>query len=62
MASDRQMAARLIAAHPALLEPEPRDPPDAGGIWLVRPDGYVAASAGANDWTAISTHLERLTG
>jgi 2-polyprenyl-6-methoxyphenol hydroxylase-like FAD-dependent oxidoreductase len=33
----------LIAAHPTLLEPAPRPPVSPRCIWLVRPDGYVAA-------------------
>lgn len=42
----------LLAEHAALLEQQLRAPPRADGIWLVRPDGYVACvarSAGAVD-------------
>jgi 2-polyprenyl-6-methoxyphenol hydroxylase-like FAD-dependent oxidoreductase len=33
---------QLIACFPGLIEPEPREPFAEGGLWLVRPDGYVA--------------------
>jgi hypothetical protein len=42
----------LLAEHAALLEQQLRAPPRADGIWLVRPDGYVACvarTAGAVD-------------
>jgi hypothetical protein len=34
-----------------------RIPPDARGVWLVRPDGYVAAVARANDTAIIDACL-----
>jgi 2-polyprenyl-6-methoxyphenol hydroxylase-like FAD-dependent oxidoreductase len=45
-----------------LLDPEMRAPFQAGGIWLVRPDGYVAmaASASQDGWSKIDDYLNRL--
>jgi len=45
----------------ALMEPAVRMPPDANGIWLVRPDGYVAAVSRAGEWGPIDECLARLT-
>ncbi len=48
---------RLIAEHADLLEPAPRSPLEPGGLWLVRPDGYVAASAKAGDEAGLGSYL-----
>ena len=40
-------AQAVLHRYAALLEPTPRAPLDEGGVWLVRPDGYVAAAAPA---------------
>jgi len=53
-------AAALIERYPALLETSPRAPVKAGGIWLVRPDGYVALVAKADDWATVDTYLGAL--
>ena len=53
-------SAALIARHRELLEPQPRPPLDERGIWLVRPDGYVAATAARGDWGRIGAYLDRL--
>ncbi|WP_431283719.1 FAD-dependent monooxygenase [Humitalea sp. 24SJ18S-53] len=53
-------SAALIARHPGLLEPHTRPPFAAGGIWLVRPDGYVAVAAGAGDWARVGAALDRI--
>jgi len=52
--------AALMAAHPELLEDNLRPPVDPEGIWLVRPDGYVALSAGRGDWQAVTDYLDLL--
>ena len=46
----------------SLLDPEVRRPFQAGGIWLVRPDGYVAmaASAAQDGWDEVGNYLNRL--
>jgi hypothetical protein len=52
--------ADLFAAFPDLLESGQRAPLDPSGIWLVRPDGYVAMTARAGDWQAGSEYLQRI--
>ena len=54
--------AELQRRHAPLLEPKLRPPFRAGGIWLVRPDGYVALSVKANDWNAVTDYLDRIAG
>ncbi len=55
-------SAGLIAQFPDLLEPETRASFGDSGIWLVRPDGYVAMAAARDAWTDIGAYLGRLTG
>jgi 2-polyprenyl-6-methoxyphenol hydroxylase-like FAD-dependent oxidoreductase len=50
--------ATLFARHSDLLEPETRPPFDTDGIWLVRPDGYVAMTANTGDWESVSAYLD----
>ncbi len=50
--------ATLFARHSGLLEPATRPPFDTDGIWLVRPDGYVAMAANAGDWDKVSAYLD----
>jgi hypothetical protein len=52
--------AALIARHRDLLEPEPRPPLGENGIWLVRPDGYVALAAASNEWDKISAYFDQV--
>jgi hypothetical protein len=54
-------AAGLIGRYESVLETALRPPPDPDGIWLVRPDGYVAAVAWKRDPSAIERCLDRLT-
>jgi 2-polyprenyl-6-methoxyphenol hydroxylase-like FAD-dependent oxidoreductase len=54
--------AALIARHGDLLEEEARAPFAAGGIWLVRPDGYVAMTADAGDWAKVGAYLDWIAG
>jgi hypothetical protein len=56
-----EAAAKLIARHANVLETSLRTPPDPNGIWLVRPDGYVAAVAGNADISTIENSLARFT-
>ncbi len=56
-----EAAATLLARHAAVLEPDLRTPPDPKGIWLVRPDGYVAAVAEHGDPVLIEAYLNWLT-
>jgi hypothetical protein len=43
-----------------ILEPEMRTPYDASGLWLVRPDGYVALRAKNGDSQAVQEYLRGL--
>jgi 2-polyprenyl-6-methoxyphenol hydroxylase-like FAD-dependent oxidoreductase len=54
--------AALLARHGDLLEEAARAPFGAGGIWLVRPDGYVAMTADAEDWAKVGAYLDWITG
>ena len=53
-------AKELAAAFPSLLEAEPRTPPDAGHLLIVRPDGYIGLSAGATEWEKAQAYLHAL--
>jgi 2-polyprenyl-6-methoxyphenol hydroxylase-like FAD-dependent oxidoreductase len=50
--------AQLIARYRNLLETEVRAPFHSGGLWLVRPDGYVAVAAGGDDWKRAADFLD----
>jgi 2-polyprenyl-6-methoxyphenol hydroxylase-like FAD-dependent oxidoreductase len=52
--------AALIARHRDLLEPEPRPSFGEDGIWLVRPDGYVALAAAGNEPDKISAYFDQV--
>ena len=41
--------AGLLARYPHLVEPDVRKPFQAGGLWLVRPDGYIAVATTQGD-------------
>jgi 2-polyprenyl-6-methoxyphenol hydroxylase-like FAD-dependent oxidoreductase len=51
---------QLLVEHPDILEAELRPPLKDGGIWLVRPDGYVACSAKQSEVLRISSYLRAL--
>ncbi|MCE0744707.1 FAD-dependent monooxygenase [Acetobacter sicerae] len=57
LARNSAEARAMIARHSDLLASEVRLPPDGNGIWLVRPDGYVAAAAKSGDWKVIDMAL-----
>jgi 2-polyprenyl-6-methoxyphenol hydroxylase-like FAD-dependent oxidoreductase len=50
----------LLAGYPALLDDTLHAPYTAGGVWLVRPDGYVAAVAAADNTQSLSDYLTTL--
>ena len=54
-------ASALLKRHADVLEGSLRTPPDPEGVWLVRPDGYVAAVASKGDLSAVESCLTRLT-
>ncbi|WP_297371310.1 FAD-dependent monooxygenase [Acidocella sp.] len=43
----------------AMLEPALRPPPQPGGVWLVRPDGYVAACGADGELNRLADYLRR---
>jgi 2-polyprenyl-6-methoxyphenol hydroxylase-like FAD-dependent oxidoreductase len=51
----------VLSSFPKLLNGSLRPPPDAKGVWLIRPDGYVAATAPASDLSSISDVLSRMS-
>jgi 2-polyprenyl-6-methoxyphenol hydroxylase-like FAD-dependent oxidoreductase len=51
----------LIAKYSDLLEPSPRAPFERDGLWLVRPDGYVALATQHGRWEEVEQYLEVLT-
>jgi 2-polyprenyl-6-methoxyphenol hydroxylase-like FAD-dependent oxidoreductase len=55
-------AATVRETYSDLLEEQVRAPIDPSGIWLVRPDGYVAMTARAADWQAVEDYLASLKG
>ena len=59
-AEPSEAAAAVIARHRDLLEPACRPPFDGQGVWLVRPDGYVAIASGPEAWPEIGAYLDRL--
>jgi 2-polyprenyl-6-methoxyphenol hydroxylase-like FAD-dependent oxidoreductase len=59
-AEDENRARALLARYPQLLEETPRKPYASGGLWLVRPDGYVALAAGSDALDRVDAYLARL--
>jgi hypothetical protein len=48
----------LIARRADLLEAETRAPFADDGVWLVRPDGYVAMTARRGEWDRVGAYLD----
>jgi 2-polyprenyl-6-methoxyphenol hydroxylase-like FAD-dependent oxidoreductase len=61
LASSTSAVTGLLASHPKLLTTALGAPPAADGVWLIRPDGYVAATAPAADLSSISEVLRRIS-
>lgn len=55
-----ERVATLLAQYPNLVEPDVRKPFQTGGLWLVRPDGYIAVATTQGDWDRVSTFLAKL--
>jgi 2-polyprenyl-6-methoxyphenol hydroxylase-like FAD-dependent oxidoreductase len=51
----------LISRYPNLLEPTLREPFHQCGLWLVRPDGYVALATQRDRWDDVARYLDVLT-
>ena len=60
MAAPEEAASDRLARFPTLLEGGVRAPVDENGIWLVRPDGYVAVASRAGDWAAVDEYLSSM--
>jgi hypothetical protein len=59
-ADDHEGTRELIQRYSAIVDPDLRPPFHKGGLWLVRPDGYVAIATRQDDWQAIDTLLGKL--
>ncbi len=55
-----ETTALLVAQFPDLLEAEVLPPYAEGGLWLVRPDGYIAVATRTGDAGHVSTFLKSL--
>jgi 2-polyprenyl-6-methoxyphenol hydroxylase-like FAD-dependent oxidoreductase len=60
-AEDTPTSRSLLSKYPNLLEPSARKQYVDGGIWIVRPDGYVALAAKHDAWNDVDAYLSRLT-
>jgi 2-polyprenyl-6-methoxyphenol hydroxylase-like FAD-dependent oxidoreductase len=61
-AASSEPALQLLRDYPGLLESALRPPFAAGGMWLVRPDGYVACVARDGDGEVIAEYFDALAG
>jgi 2-polyprenyl-6-methoxyphenol hydroxylase-like FAD-dependent oxidoreductase len=52
--------AQLIAKYSSLLEPSLQEPFGDDGLWLVRPDGYVALATRRGRWDEVARYLDGL--
>jgi hypothetical protein len=59
-AAQSEATKHLLRDFPDLLEKDARPPLHEGGIWLARPDGYVAAVAAEPDISALADYLAAL--
>jgi 2-polyprenyl-6-methoxyphenol hydroxylase-like FAD-dependent oxidoreductase len=55
-------AMQLIAKYAGLLEPNVRRPYGEDGLWLVRPDGYVALATRHDRFSEVAEYLDRIGG
>jgi 2-polyprenyl-6-methoxyphenol hydroxylase-like FAD-dependent oxidoreductase len=54
------MPSDLLQRYANVVEPKLRGPYHSGGLWLIRPDGYVALAVKSGDWDAVETYLRLL--
>ena len=59
-AEDTPASRSLLSKYPNLVEPSPRKQYADGGIWVVRPDGYVALAAKHEAWNEVEVYLSHL--
>lgn len=50
----------LLGIYKDFLEEEVRAPFAPEGLWLVRPDGYIAFAGGNDDWDKVAAYLDQL--
>lgn len=60
-ADAERMPEELADRYSRLIEPGVRAAFQPGGMWLVRPDGYVAVSTREGDWQSVIQFFETLT-
>jgi hypothetical protein len=60
MATADDQADAALRRHAGVVEQDLRKPCNEAGIWLVRPDGYVAATAQAGEWQVIDNCLAKI--
>jgi FAD binding domain len=61
LAAPSPAVAGVLSSFPKLLNEALGSPPDTDGVWLIRPDGYVAATAPAANLSSISDVLGRIS-
>jgi hypothetical protein len=59
-AEDSEEGRSVLAKYETFVETAIRPPYSEGGIWLVRPDGYVALVAKRDGWQAVDAYLAGL--
>jgi 2-polyprenyl-6-methoxyphenol hydroxylase-like FAD-dependent oxidoreductase len=60
-AEDTPTSRALLSKYQNLVEASPRKQYAHGGVWIVRPDGYVALAAKQDAWNAVDAYLSHLT-
>jgi 2-polyprenyl-6-methoxyphenol hydroxylase-like FAD-dependent oxidoreductase len=60
LAAPSETVSGLTESYSDLLESSVLPPPDGSGVWLVRPDGYVACAVAARDIQPIADYLAAL--
>jgi hypothetical protein len=58
--SSGEAVKQLVARYANLLEPDLREPFHAGGLCLVRPDGYVALATKQDRWDEVTKYLDHI--
>jgi 2-polyprenyl-6-methoxyphenol hydroxylase-like FAD-dependent oxidoreductase len=59
-ARDTPASRSLLSKYPNLIDPSLRRPYADGGVWVVRPDGYVALRMKDDAWNDVDAYLSRL--
>jgi 2-polyprenyl-6-methoxyphenol hydroxylase-like FAD-dependent oxidoreductase len=60
LATSNDAVKNLVREFDGLIDPAIQPPLSEGGVWLVRPDGYVGCVAAANDTGAIAGYLQAI--